>query len=255
MDKHSERKLFMENELSSAGLGAIRISGVDGRALSEQETENLSPKKTLKDLNLPPLSKGELGCAVSHRNVYDYIIDNAIPYTVVMEDDISIPSNFKKIIEHLIETHQRKDSWDYISFDYTQPGLTYLSFWLRSIKIRYSYTHGLRSVLLIMVSAVKFCYIFPLATFEGFRNLYKRYNPGPVVVLRPLYLAGCYLITLKTAKILRELNTPIVYQADKVQNQARIKKGLRVRAYAPLIIKQEKQRFGSIITGKSGKDL
>jgi GR25 family glycosyltransferase involved in LPS biosynthesis len=256
MDSHEDRRTFMEDGLAQANLSATRIVGVNGRALSDEEIETLAPKEAVLATNKRIFLKGEVGCALSHRNIYDDIIKNNIPYAVIMEDDITIPTNFKNIVETLLHNHTIKNSWDYIAFDYTEPGLHYLRFWLRSIKIRVGHSSSFITSFSIIVSAcIKGLYIFPLSLFEAIRNYLRRFYPGPVIFFRPLYLAGCYLITNKTAHILRELNTPIIYPADKVQNQARIKRGLRLRAYAPLIIRQEKFVFGSIITGKNGKDL
>jgi GR25 family glycosyltransferase involved in LPS biosynthesis len=255
MEKHVDRKTFIEEQCNRFSLVCIRQNGVDGRSLTEKELETLSPKETSISLNKKELLPGEVGCALSHREIYEKMIEQSIPYAVIIEDDVTLPKEFKTIVEDLVKKHAHNPSWDYIAFDYTEPGIPYLLFWLRSIKIRTSQIPYTKRIPLMLVACIKFIYILPLSFFEGLRNYYKKWNPSPVIFLRPLYLAGCYLITLNTAKILRDINTPIVYPADKVQNQARIKKGLKLRAYAPKIVGQEKLRFGSIITGKSGKDL
>jgi GR25 family glycosyltransferase involved in LPS biosynthesis len=258
LDGYVERKKFIEDQFKQINKKGeahlVRIPGVYGKFLTEEQLEIFSPKEKASSLNGAALYAGEIGCALSHRKCYDYILKHKLPYAVILEDDVTIPFDFHQRIESLIEKNNH--SWDYVSFDYTIPGIPYLKFWLRSIKIRTrnssSYAHKIK---ILSSSAIKGCYIFPLALFESFRNSYKKKNPGAVIFLRPLYLAGCYLLTQEAAKILRDLNTPIVYPADKVHNQARVKKNLKVRAYAPQIVGQEKLTFGSIITGKSGKDL
>ena len=98
--------------------------------------------------------------------------------------------------------------------------------------------------------------MLPLAVFEFLRNKYysnktnlKKSSGQAVPFYRPLYLAGAYLITRHAAELLYKMNTPIVYPADRVPDEARKQLGMKFYAYAPLCVYQKRESFGSSILG------
>ena len=96
---------------------------------------------------------------------------------------------------------------------------------------------------------MKFLAIAILSTFEGLREwLYKRiYTHGkPGKFLRPLYLAGCYLVTREGAqKLLKTQGNKIRYTADRLPNVARVKEGLIFFGFVPLLVIQQRDKFQS----------
>ncbi len=137
-------------------------------------------------------------------------------------------------------------------------GLPWIKKWWESLLANYRNTKDKnvgKKIIFILFAICKFLYIVPLSLLEGTRNQYKRDKPGPVIFLRPMYLAGAYIITLSGAQKLLELSQPVVYPADRVQNQARIKKGLIFRCYAPLVVFQQNKEFGSSILELSGDEI
>ena len=66
------------------------IDAVDGRKISDQELlrqfdMGASKKRYGRDLN-----RGEIGCVLSHRKVFETFLKTDLPYALVFEDDISI---------------------------------------------------------------------------------------------------------------------------------------------------------------------
>src|SRR4051812_39632643 len=59
------------------------------------------------------LTKGEIGCLLSHRAVYQHMVDNNIDRALVLEDDVEIEPNFPQIIEEIIQSPVQ---WDVIRF-------------------------------------------------------------------------------------------------------------------------------------------
>lgn len=46
-----------------------------------------------------PITVGEIGCALSHYNIWKYIVDNNINKTLILEDDVIFKSNFNKMLD------------------------------------------------------------------------------------------------------------------------------------------------------------
>ena len=59
------------------------IIGVDGKKFTETELREL-----VYDLDRNPLSRSEVGCALSHRTVYADMVKKDIPFALILEDDI-----------------------------------------------------------------------------------------------------------------------------------------------------------------------
>jgi hypothetical protein len=77
--------------------------------------------------------------------------------------------------------------------------------------------------------------------------VYAKWYPGPRIFWRPLYHASAYLLTEEGAKKMLSLTYPIRFSADRLPNQARIRTGLRLRGYVPLMVRQNKSFESNII--------
>ena len=73
------------------------IKAIDGRVLSEEERSSRFDFKKSKKLYGRKLNAGEVGCALSHRMVYQRLLDDGLDYALVLEDDISIKRDFNSI--------------------------------------------------------------------------------------------------------------------------------------------------------------
>jgi GR25 family glycosyltransferase involved in LPS biosynthesis len=92
-----------------------RIEGVDGRpwqAPGEDATgrplwnfadmEALKDSGVMGDVHWFPLIPTEIGCALGHRAAWQHIVDNEIPCTVVLEDDIDLTEHFHNTFEESV---------------------------------------------------------------------------------------------------------------------------------------------------------
>lgn len=255
LDKDTERMMFMHTQLSEQDIEYERVIAINGKEYSPtllEYDEKLALKKAGHALHA-----GELGCALSHKKVYDRIVLEKIPISLIFEDDVQIPSNFKQILNTQI-AQQHLYKWEYVLFNYPVVGLAWIKKWGISLWANFKKTKQqsfLKKMSFIFISLCKICYIIPLSLFEGLRNTYKKRKPGPVVFYRPIYLAGAYLLTLEGAEKLLSLSNPILYPADRLPNQARVKKGLVFRCYAPLIVHQQNKKFGSSSLNLSGDQI
>ncbi|HRH55586.1 MAG TPA: glycosyltransferase family 25 protein [Candidatus Paceibacterota bacterium] len=252
LDRDTERMAYMDAQLRALGIPYERQRALRGEEIigTDEYHEDLA---RAAGHNLLP---GELGCAASHKRIYERILREELPYALILEDDVELPYNFKEIIQQQVAaTHP---AWEYLLFDYWQPGIPFIRRWLSSSHKGYEdipKQYLFRKLWFAVYFLLKAGYIIPMSLFEGLRNFLRKRRPGPVVFYRPLYLAGAYLVSNEGARKLLSLSTPIVYTADKLPNQARIKKGLRFFAFAPLCVRQRKEQFGSSILGMSGADL
>jgi len=254
LEKDSDRMQFMADQMRALDMTYIRQEAVNGKTY--QPTVSEYNEEIIKQKKLHLLLPGELGCALSHKQTYEQIVADDLPYALILEDDVSLPPNFKQIIED--EINRNADQWEYLLFDYPTVGVPYIKKWLHSIIENYHKIvpgRWLSRMHFIVYSFLKGLYIIPLSAFEGIRDHYKKQSPGPVLFYRPVYFAGAYLVSKTGVKKLLSLAHPIMYTADQLPNRARIKSGLRFMCYAPRIVIQNKTIFGSSILDVAGKDM
>lgn len=150
--------------------------------LTEQLDLTLSfgVKVSMKD----KLTAGEIGCALSHLQLYEHIVKNNIEYALILEDDAEVTENVGFIIE---EALKRKNLWD-IFFIYHDSGVR---------------DFGLNKP--IYLDDKKEFYIKK----EGVGWLDPIFNRR-----RLIYVASCYMVSLQTAKKLLDLGYPLRVPAD-----------------------------------------
>lgn len=242
MDKDMGRLTFVENEFTNAGLNFKRIRGVPGKDVTDAHIYDIDRSTTL---NGSKMWIGEVGCAMSHLNAINEFLASDDTHALICEDDISIPKNFKK---HIDTAHRTAPCGEYILFDYLTPGFPFLKFWLHSINLNFRKQKTLFSKFkFISISILKGLFIFPLSIIEGVRNVFGNIYPHSAYFARPLYLAGCYLISRSGAEKIKSLQTPLTYPADKVPQIAKKELNLKFYGYCPVIIKQQKDKFESRI--------
>ncbi|HEJ9413162.1 glycosyltransferase family 25 protein [Proteus mirabilis] len=96
LEKDIERKASIKAQLDALNLDYQFISAVYGKALSQEEIAQLSPDFEKTSLTLP-----ELGCALSHINIYKEIVENNISIALILEDDIKINSDLIELLEYI----------------------------------------------------------------------------------------------------------------------------------------------------------
>lgn len=98
-----ERKKHMIAQCQKHHLHVKFLDAVNGLELNSREIENVySSNCAIMEIGRELIS-GEIGCALSHRNIYQKIIDFKIEKAIVFEDDIVLAKNFLNLIEVLQE--------------------------------------------------------------------------------------------------------------------------------------------------------
>ena len=137
-------------------------------------------KVTIQD----PLTPGEIGCALSHLNLYKHIIEHNIQHALIMEDDTLLKPIFPYVLE---QTLKQNIDWDIIQF---------------------IHSNGLRDFNLnrkIIIDKKNNIYL-KKAGLGIFDSLFNR--------RRLSFSAACYLISLKACKRLVEIGFPVRLPAD-----------------------------------------
>lgn len=234
----TKRRQAIEAQLQSIGADYEIVHGIYGD--DERVAKRYDEARTVKDRGYP-LTRGEKGCALAHALLYERIIHEKVPYSLILEDDIILPDNFLSILESEINKENKK--WDWLSFDYRYSGLRFLRQWFISAWITTK-----NRPLYIFYACLKAPYMIILCVYEELREVFAKRFPtysGAKPFYRPLYNAGAYILSYEGAKKLLPFTNPIYMGADATPNKARIKRNFNLYGYVPLVTSQNLEKFGS----------
>lgn len=238
LKRATDRRADMTAQLQKLGLTFEFFDAYDGRDLSD--IDPLYDAAVARERNGEPLSKGQRGCAMSHRALYERIVHEDIDHALILEDDVVLSPRIVSLLSD--ETFLSSASWDWLQIDYNTVGWPYIKDSFRSANVQ---IHIKPAFLWYFIA--KLPYILGLALFEKLRDEYHHATrPALVTFYRPLYLASAYVITKKGAQTLFDLQTPVAYAADHLPNAARRKGLLKMRVLSPLMSYQNKHYQSSI---------
>lgn len=111
LEKSADRRGEMTARLDPLKMPYRFFKAVNGYELPDHLPDYDGLKRRLffgKDM-----TKGEIGCLLSHRAVYQHMADNNIPAAIIMEDDVFIAPSFPQIIREILAAPL---SWDLVRF-------------------------------------------------------------------------------------------------------------------------------------------
>lgn len=94
LDESPERFKEIQVQLKEFSLKVERFSAVRGTKLSKQQLNQQYCSDANKKHFRRDLTLGEIGCYLSHRKIWQKMVDENIELAVVLEDDIFIQPNF-----------------------------------------------------------------------------------------------------------------------------------------------------------------
>ncbi len=98
LKKDIEKKMHIQKLCKKYNLYPELIDAVDGRLLSEEEiNEVYSSTKAINNIQRE-LSRGEIGCALSHINIYRKMVKENITEAIIVEDDIEFDNDLLKVL-------------------------------------------------------------------------------------------------------------------------------------------------------------
>ncbi|MBR7651417.1 glycosyltransferase family 25 protein [Brucella oryzae] len=96
LDRSTDRLKEIAEEFERVDVRFIRLSAVDGRALSPEDMERLTPATSLWPHAITP---SELGCYLSHRKCLEIIANGKEEYGAVFEDDVSFSPHIGRLLK------------------------------------------------------------------------------------------------------------------------------------------------------------
>ena len=103
LDKNPERLTASTEQLKALGVSFERIPAVYGRNLSVVEKKNAVNRFRWWCAQGRPIRDGEIGCALSHKIVYERMIRDRISVCCVLEDDNRYRDDFKHVRDAVLE--------------------------------------------------------------------------------------------------------------------------------------------------------
>uniref|UniRef100_A0A6I8NV19 Cerebral endothelial cell adhesion molecule n=1 Tax=Ornithorhynchus anatinus TaxID=9258 RepID=A0A6I8NV19_ORNAN len=116
--RRPDRRERMLNSLHELEIVGRVVEAVDGSALNSSSIKSLGVD-LLTGYYDPysgrTLTKGEVGCFLSHHAVWEEVAARGLGQVVVLEDDVRFEANFKRRLERLLEEVEAKQlEWDLI---------------------------------------------------------------------------------------------------------------------------------------------
>jgi glycosyl transferase family 25 len=112
LQRDRERLQIMTARLQEIGLDFKRIEGVVGADLNLDTCQHYDGMRRRKFFGRD-LKHGEMGCLLSHRKIYQLMLDKKIPYALVLEDDVQFSTEFPEILRKICTLPRR---WDMVRF-------------------------------------------------------------------------------------------------------------------------------------------
>jgi glycosyl transferase family 25 len=121
LSRSIERRDRIKKIMADQGISLSFVDAVDGRELNNCRINEIRDRSNyFKNQRKRNLSRGEIGCALSHLKIYKHIIDNDIEYALIFEDDIDILS--ESVLKEILFTDSliKNKNWDLLQLGYYQ---------------------------------------------------------------------------------------------------------------------------------------
>lgn len=107
-----ERLAKIALQLDAIGIPFDRIDALDGKELSDDFIDSVSPAHIVSKRYYRALSRAEVACSLSHKRAWQQIIDQNLDFAIVLEDDVELLENFSAVLTLLSELPH--GNWDFI---------------------------------------------------------------------------------------------------------------------------------------------
>lgn len=115
--RRPERRRRMNACFDELGIEVDILNAVDGKALNESFLENLKFMPEFSDpYHKRPMKLGEIGCFLSHLNIWREIVAENYQTTLVLEDDIRFEPFFRQKVQNVMAEVRKIPDWDLVYF-------------------------------------------------------------------------------------------------------------------------------------------
>lgn len=235
------RRKHITAELKNAGLAFTFLDAVNGKELPPKELEAVCDMQAVNK-NPQWLSPGAIGCALSHLNIYQTIVKEQYPWTLILEDDVVLTDNFREHLKSILQHTSTEEvimlyfqSWEPLLLN--KPGaVKYLNEFAiyPPVDIAQVITTGAylislhaaekmaKNILPIQVSADSWGWYFNRGVIKDLRCVYPR-----IVETAPFKSSIDYFTSSslgKVFKIIDKFRIPLFYQFLKRRRRINFKK-------------------------------
>jgi len=116
LDRSTERLARMSDQFAMLNLAFERVPAVDGTSLSNEEIAEWNSPETVR-LTGRQMSRSEIGCTLSHLEVYRRMADRGIARALICEDDVILPDDIGAIWEKVADK-----AWDILLLHHRNTG-------------------------------------------------------------------------------------------------------------------------------------
>lgn len=113
LDRSTARYAAMKTRLAALGLEYTRLSATDGYAEWDHLVRNVDVPAFRRNVGREILP-GEIGCYVSHLNVWQALQDSNCDVALVMEDDVVFHDDFLAAVDQVLA---KRDLWDLVKLN------------------------------------------------------------------------------------------------------------------------------------------
>lgn len=103
----ADRRADIGGRLLAANVPFEFIDAVDGSALKPEQYEYRLNRELVRIRNRYDMVAGQIGCFMSHHNLWKRIIDEKTPYALVLEDDAQWDEDFFAVVDEVIRCQWR----------------------------------------------------------------------------------------------------------------------------------------------------
>lgn len=118
LDGSVDRLESAQKQLRAMGIAMERFPAIYGKSLTLQQVEDCYDTDLNRTKFRRPLSPGEIGCYLSHRALWQKMVNENIEVAIVLEDDIEVEAGFPDVIQQL----RRLQGWDMIKLSDDRDG-------------------------------------------------------------------------------------------------------------------------------------
>ncbi|RRZ90939.1 glycosyltransferase family 25 protein [Erwinia sp. 198] len=98
----TDRLQSMQKQLAAVGKEFITIKAVDGSKIADDEFFFYKREVSYA------ITKGEVGCAMSHLKAYKQLLDSDYDLALILEDDVTVPADIGKHLQSIAENNNRQ---------------------------------------------------------------------------------------------------------------------------------------------------
>jgi GR25 family glycosyltransferase involved in LPS biosynthesis len=203
-----------------------RVTAVDGSRLDlDKIPSNIVTKKGISDAKnkhqrlYVPLTPGGIGCALSHRSVWQRIVDENLSCALILEDDIHIKKEFHpKINKYINSTKLFDKDFDIIFLGYHPSTIKYIirEPTINDVFVKSWRVYGLFGYVVSKKGAEKLLTLFPInqQIDTEISDAIKK-NKLNIYLFKPNH----QIITSEPSEIAKEFGTDIQKREISIPNQ------------------------------------